>query len=233
MKVLFALLCLSLLTFSAGAWAVTTYSYEFAQNFADYSIPISSDDVIQGMVGTIEAGGFHSGIPNDPAKFTDGLLGEGVDCVLQDYGKPALTVSYTFAPMQIAEIRSYVGNGGRDGRVFQNIDVSIMVGDSWFEILHEATTGPYGVANPGNEGSLIRIYEQGGGGISEGDPISGIKLTYWCADNTQNWFVPRDDAGAVCAPILKEIDVMAVPEPCSMLALAAGLGGLFLRKRSR
>ncbi len=238
MKTRFALLCLGLLVLPAASWAAPTYSYEFAPTFGDFSVPISSTDIIQGMkVGagaTIEAGGFHGAFPelNDAARLTNGLLGLGTDSVLQDYGRPSLKIRYDFAPQQIWEIRSFAGNPGKDARVFQDLDVEVNVGGDWFEIIHEATTGPYYVSNPGNEGSLIRIYEDGGGLLLEGLEISGVRLTYWCVNNTQNWFQPRDLENTVGATIVKEIDVI-VPEPASMLALLAGIGGILIRRRSR
>ncbi|MGB9619691.1 MAG: PEP-CTERM sorting domain-containing protein [Armatimonadota bacterium] len=59
-----------------------------------------------------------------------------------------------------------------------------------------------------------------------------MRLTHWSPDNTQDWFLPRDHPSAVCASIIKEIDVV-IPEPTSMLALLAGIGGILLRRKSR
>lgn len=237
MRIGIIVLCLGLL--ALPSWAATTYSWELDATFGDYSVPISSTDIVQGMkVGagaTIEAGGFHPAFPyqNDAALLTDGILGANVDSVLQDYGFPSLRISYLFAPQQIWEIRSFAGNSDKNGRVFQNLDVEVNVGGDWFEIIHEATTGPYYTHNGGQwEASLIRVYEVGGGPLVEGLPIGGVRLTYWSPDNTQDWFLPRDNPSAVCASIIKEIDVV-VPEPASMLALLAGLGGILLRKRTR
>jgi len=238
MRLGIVVVCLAMLAVPCASWAVT-YSWELAPSFNDYSVPIASDDIIQGMkVGagaTIEAGGFHSAFPyqNDAALLTDGQLGGNVDSVLQDYGVPSLKISYLFAPQPIWEIRSFGGNSDKNGRVFQNLDVEINVDGDWFEIVHEATTGPYYVSNSGQwEASLIRVYEEGGGPLLEGLPIGGVRLTYWCPDNTQDWFLPRTEPNAVCASIIKEIDVV-VPEPTSMLALLAGVGGILLRRRSR
>lgn len=239
MKTRFVLLCLGLLVLPCASWAVTAYSWELVPTFGDYSVPLSATDLVQGMKAgagaTIEAGGFHPAFPyqNDAALLTDGILGANVDSVLQDYGFPSLRIRYEFDAQQIWEIRSFGGNSDKNGRVFQDLDVEILVGGDWFEIIHEATTGPYEVHNGGQwEASLIRIFEQGGGPIAEGVPISGVRLTYWSPDNTQDWFLPRDHPSAVCASIIKEIDVV-VPEPTSMLTLLAGMGAILIRRRSK
>jgi hypothetical protein len=238
MKTRFAVLCLGLLLVAAtGSWATTVYSWEMSPSFAGLSRQVASNDLIEGMMvgngAVIEAGGFHWAFPelNDAARLTDGQLGGGTDSVLQDYGYPSLRISYTFPEQPVQEILSFAGNPAMDGRVFQDMDIEVLVGTDWFEIIHEATTGPYYVSNQGNEASLIRVYEQEGGMLLGGVPIDGVRLTYWCVDNTQNWFLPRD-AGPVGASIVKEIDVV-VPEPASMVVLLAGIGGLLIRRRPR
>lgn len=239
MKLVSILLCLGLLCAGSGAYAATTYSYELAPTFADFSVPMSSTDIIQGANvtngrATIEAGGFHGAFPhlNSAALLTDGQLGANVDSVLQDYGVPSLKITYTFDAQPIWEVRSYAGNPDKNGRVFQNVNLEVQVFDTWFEIVTNATTGPFNVRNGGQwEGSLIRFREDAGP-LVEGAPISGVRLTYWCVDNTQDWFLPVS-GNPVGASIVKEIDVIAVPEPASMLALLAGVTGLALRRRSR
>lgn len=233
--------CIGLImALSCASWAGTTYSWELNPSMSNYSVAISNSDVIEGLkVGngaTIEAGGFHGAFPqlNDAARLTDGQLGSGTDSVLQDFGVPSLKISYTFAPQKIWEVRSFGGNDGKDGRVFQNVDFEVMVGGDWFELVHEATTGNYNVHNGGQwEGSLIRFREEGGGPLAEGLDISGVRLTYWNVDNTADWFLPRDDVHAVAASIVKEIDVIntPVPEPASILAIATGLVGLVIRRK--
>ena len=241
MKTRFAVLCLGLLLVTATcSWATTVYSWEMNASFAGLSRQIANNDIIEGMNVTnggavIEAGGFHSAFPdqNDAHYLTDGQLGDNVKSVLQDYGRPSLKIRYEFAPHPVWEILSFGGNPGKDGRVFQDVDIELLVEGSWFEIIHEATTGPYFVHNGGRwEGSLIRVYEQEGGLLLGGLPIGGVRMTYWSPDNTQDWFLPRDDPNAVCASIIKEIDV-TVPEPATMLALLAGVGGILIRRRSR
>ncbi len=241
MKLCVAALCLGLLfAAGAGSWAAPTYGWEMTAAFAGLSRQISNNDIIQGKNTTsggavIEAGGFHGAFPDqaDAKYLTDGILGTNVQSVLQDYGVPSLKIRYEFAPQPIYEILSFGGNPDKNGRVFQNVDVEVLVEGDWFEIIHEATTGPYYVSNKGQwEASLIRVYEDSGGLLLDGLAIGGVRLTYWSPDNTQDWFLPRDNPNAVCASIIKEIDVV-VPEPASMLALLAGIGGILIRRRSK
>lgn len=230
MKMYLSVLCATVLALSAAAWAAPTYTWELDASFGDYSVPISSTDVINGNVGSIEAGGFHGAFPQlNGSQLVDGALGAGVDSVLQDYGIPSLRISYQFPAQALQEIRSFGGNSGKDGRVFQSVDFEVLTANGWSEIIHEATTGSYYVHNGGQwEASLIRVSDDAGA-LLGGAPISGVRLTYWGVDNTQDWFVSRNDGNNVSASIIKEVDVIAVPEPASLALL--GLGGLALLRR--
>ncbi|MDH7601665.1 MAG: PEP-CTERM sorting domain-containing protein [Armatimonadota bacterium] len=234
-------LCAALLIItSAAAWSAPTYSWELTASFADLSRQPSSNDVIQGKNVTnggavIESGGFHWAFPDqaDAKYLTDGIYGANVHSVLHDYAFPSLKIRYEFDPTPVWEILSFGGNPDKNGRVFQNVDVEVKVAGDWFEIIHEATTGPYYVHNGGRwEASLIRIYDDSGGMLLDGLPIEGVRLTYWSPDNTQDWFLPRTEPNAICASIIKEIDVV-VPEPATVIGLLIGVGGVLARRRNK
>jgi len=241
-RVLIFSVALLLVAVSSGAWAATVWTGAMYANFSDYPVPLSSTDLINGLNqynggAVIEAGGFHWAFPDGP-QLTDGVLGSGTDSVLQDFapGNLALQIRYILpVPTVLAEIRSFGGNPGRDGRVFQDLDVEVSPdGVNWLEIVHEAITAPFYTSNPSNEASLIRIYDDAGP-LVEGVPIKEIRLKYWLVDNSQNWFLPRTEGGLNTAPIIKEIDVLPIPEPSSILALAGGAASMagFLVRRKR
>ena len=219
---------------AADVWSGTMYA-----TYSDFNPAISSTDALQGKVGVIDAGGFHFALPNDPAKFTDGQLGANIDCVLADYGSPTLTVRYedtasNWTPAAIKGIYSFAGNDGKDGRVFQDLQVQWKDSTGTWNTAFgganlTAPTSGYGVHNGGQwQGSILALTNDAGDKLFGGATVYGLKFTYWAVDNTQDWFVPPTDTGAVAATILKEIDVV-VPEPASLLLL--GLGSLFLRRR--
>ena len=158
---------------AGAANAATTYTWELVDTFDDWSVPISDDDVLEGMVGDHITGGFHSASPGagDPCTciplLTDGQLGGPTTVVLQDFAPNSLSlhVRYYFdEPNMLLEIRTFGGNPDRDGRVFQDVDFEYKDADGvWHEFLHEATTGPYYRSNPNLEASLIRVYDDTGG----------------------------------------------------------------------
>ncbi len=239
MKLYHVLSCAVLVTLSTTAWVVgaDTYSGVMLPTYADLSPGISSVDALNGKVGIIDFGGFHPSIPNDQAKFTDGQLGSNVDCVLWDYMAPTLIVRYedtegNWTPTPVANILSFAGNGSKDGRVFQNIQMKWKdASGNWIDVLggSQLTTAPFHTSNSGNEASLINVYNDAGGALFGGATVHGLTLTYWAVDNTQNWFLPPSE-NPVAATILKEIDVIAIPEPTSLVLLV--LAGLLLRRRA-
>ena len=205
---------IALLLIASIARSATTYTYELVETFDDWSVPISANDVLEGMWdnATIIAGGFHPSLPDGP-QLTDGQLGSPTDSVLLDFapGKLSLHIRYDLdEPVVLMEIRTFGGNPDKDGRVFQDVDFEYKDANGvWQEFLHEATTGPYYVSNNGQwEGSLIRVYDDTGGPLLAGELIYGLGFKFWLVDNTMDWFLPRDDPNVNTASIIKEIDAI-------------------------
>lgn len=205
---------IALLLIASIARSATTYTYELVETFDDWSVPISANDVLEGMWdnATIIAGGFHPSLPDGP-QLTDGQLGSPTDSVLLDFapGKLSLHIRYDLdEPVVLMEIRTFGGNPDRDGRVFQDVDFEYKDANGvWQEFLHEATTGPYYVSNNDQwEASLIRVYDDTAGPLLGGELIYGLGFKFWLVDNTQDWFLPRDDSGVNTASIIKEIDAV-------------------------
>jgi len=142
-------------------------SWEGADSVEELPEAISASDVIAGLAGVKEAGGFHSATPGGDsgglADLTDGVKGTNVEAVLQDYPggvepntadplNRALQVRYDFAtPRHIDRVHVFAANvtSPGDGRVFQNYDVHYLVaGESDYRLLSEnVVTGPFGRSN--------------------------------------------------------------------------------------
>jgi len=223
-----------------SAMAATTYTAELVNMMADWSVPIDNTDALNGKVGTVEAGGFHWAFPVEanPPALTDGVPGVAVASVLQDFAPGALSLQIKYeqaegwVPSALKEVRTFCANeGGRDGRVRQNVDVEWKdAGGVWSPLITEAITGSYYSSNHGQWGaSLIRVKDDSGGMLLGGQVIHGLRFKFWLVDNTGDWFLPRWEPALNTASIIKEMDAV-VPEPAGLLLL--GLGGLLLRRRT-
>jgi hypothetical protein len=195
-------------------------AWETASSMVGLSAAIAFGDVLHGVVGTVEVGGFFPGLSPaaDPFDLTDGTPGSGTEAVLLDYSRPALQIRMPLsAPTCIRIIRVFASNG--DGRSFQNYDVYYSVaGNSAFELLASSvTSGPFGQVNTGNlNATMTEVYADGGAlaydvdalrfvfyDVSSVDPAS-VFWDPWDADE------PEDADGnprAYVAPVIKEIDV--------------------------
>ncbi len=142
-------------------------SWEGADTVEELPETIAAGDMIAGLAGAKEAGGFHSVTPGGDsggmADLTDGDKGTNVEAVLLDYPggatpntadplNRALQVRYDFAaPRDIDRIHVFAANvtNPGDGRVFQNYDVHYLAaGQSDYRILAEnVLTGPFGRSN--------------------------------------------------------------------------------------
>lgn len=219
---------------ASAAGAATAYSDELVGTMDDWSVPISSSDALNGLIGTVEEGGFHGAFPTEanPAALTDGVAGPGVAAVLADFSSPSLKIRYDEAngwvPTMLKEVRTFGAN--HDGRVRQNVDVEWKdAAGNWNELITEAITGSYATSNGGQwNASLIRIRDDSDGLLVGGQTVYGLRFTFWMVDNSGDWFLPRNDPALNTSSIIKEIDAI-VPEPATLSLLA--LGGLLLRRR--
>lgn len=238
------------LALAAGAFGVACAapgsSYEFSTSGLDgLSVAISSADVLNGNVGTIEAGGFHgASTPDSLPALTDGAPGGGLTSVLADFSNPSLQVYWDFASaVDVALIRVFTQNANE--RVFQSYDVEVFRdGDlDWVPVLLGVQTGPYLTtwAAAGSPDACMTTVWDDTGTLAAG--VLSLRLTFYGVGNTGDYYVdpwdpghPRDTDNfnaAFVASLVKEIDVEVVPEPGSLLALAGGLAGFSAMIRRR
>lgn len=207
----------------AGGTVAPVVTYGLAESLGELGVSIAMDDALAGLIGTLEAGGFHDAVPGGVAgglaDLTDGAPGINLEAVLADFSRPSLQVVYTLSPpVSIQAIRVIAANS--DGRVFQNYDVAYSVpGDPGFNtLLTGVTTGPFGQSNNGSIGaSYTQIAGTAFGPVAT--DVDALRFTFFCVSQTTgefrdpyDAFEPGDVDGlgqAFQATIVKEIDVIA------------------------
>lgn len=197
---------------------------------SDAGLParVSSSDLIEGKLGQIVEGGFHSASTGSVAALTNGRFDEtGTTLVLRDYAhpRPALWVRYRFEePMDLTEVRIFAGHFGDVGnRAFQSNDIYI---DDALAV-SELNTGGYGQYPPGgNAVSLVRwLPGEGESFVARGVTTIGIAMYPVAAlgagfrDRWDPCLDPAHDTDGVgqafVSPIIKEIDVFGQPASAS------------------
>lgn len=251
-----ALLAVSLLAMvAASAGAAQVFGTETSTDITFFDASLSTTDAIAGLIATELPGdlGWHP-VNGDPADklpaFTDGIgiRATGLTGLLNDFpgaGNPAKKIEYNLASAtDIAFIRVLSGNNGGDGRVFHTytVEVSTDSGDN-FSLLGYYQSDPSGtVNNTGRKATWTQLSDDSGT-LAAG--VTDIRFNFYSVSNTQgqmrdpfdgvNPFNGVDDglAAAFESPLILEIDVVAVPEPASAIALATGLLGLagLIRRR--
>jgi len=211
----------------------------------DLSLPILSGDLLHGMFGTVEAGGFHPATPPPGEEdLTDGVEGLGVEAVLADYSNPSLQIRYDFEnPIDITEIRVFAANytpPNYNSRAYQNYDVEYMLaGDpTTYELLDYVRCTDYGAWNGSTEfvgATFTRIYDDTSYWLLQ--DVTQLRFRFYCVGQTTGGFWDPwdpdhpedvdDNPAAFEASIIKEIDV--IPEPASLSLLL--LGGLAVLRR--
>lgn len=208
---------------NGGILPEATMSYQLVANSGSLAESISSSDALQGLSGTVEAGGFHEATPGGSvgglSDLTDGVEGINVEAVLADHSRPALTVRYDLpVAIDIDHINVFAANN--DGRVFQNYYIEYSsTGSSDFSTLIPAVrTGPLGVVNNGiYNHSLTTVSGDAPGPIAVN--VDALRFVFYAVstiDPASTFWDPWDlgEAGdvdnkprAYVAPVLKEIDV--------------------------
>ena len=245
------MLKIALLLAAAGLFATTavaapTYSTETVDGpVGALSEPILSNDLLNGMFGTVEAGGFHAATPPPgEVDLTDGIAGADVEAVLHDFLNPSLQIRYDFVnPIDITEIRVFAANYTPpiyNSRAYQNYDVEYMLaGDpTTYSLLDYVRATNYGAWNGSLElvgATLTNIYDDSQHFLLE--DVVQLRFRFYCVGQTTGGFWdPWDDGhpedvdgnpAAFETSIIKEIDVL--PEPCTLALL--GLAGLALVRR--
>ncbi|MFQ5804847.1 MAG: PEP-CTERM sorting domain-containing protein [Phycisphaerae bacterium] len=243
-RYLIAGLATAFLASASVATAEVTYNpYAVDGPVSDLPFPISSADMLNGMFGTVEAGGFHPATPPPgEVHLTDGIEGPGVAAVLADYSNPSLQIRYDFeTPQDIAEIHVFAANWtppNYNSRAYQNYDVEYMLaGDpTTYTLLEYVRSTDYGAWNGSTEfvgATLTRIYDDAADFIVQ--DVEQLRFRFYCVGQTTGGFWdpwdpehPEDVDGnpaAFEASIIKEIDVF-IPEPATLGLLLVGLAAL-------
>ena len=210
-----------------AATVPATHTYETAGSLSGLSVSISAGDLINSVVGTVEAGGFYGGLspPADVYDLTDGVAGAPTEAVLADYSRPSLQIRYDLAAPQTIESINVLA-AGADGRVFQNYDVQhSVIGDGSFQtLIDNVTTGPFGQVNDGSIGAtLTQITGSQPGPI--GVDVDSLRFVFYDVSTVNpasvfwdEWDAdePGDIDGnprAYVGSVIKEIDVFEYTGP--------------------
>jgi hypothetical protein len=246
---------LAVLAMATTAMAGSTSTYFTGNDLSELPDPLATDDLIAGMIGDVEAGGFLGATPDaDASDLTDGIPGMAVEAVLLDFSWPALQIRYDFAEAtDVFEIRVFAENfnsgnpNSRPGQTYQ-VEYSL-VGDDTFTRLPIASsqsptedlvqTGTFDGDGFGADflfATETVVYDDGGGLLME--DIDSLRFVFYNVGNTAAAYYDPYDAGdprdmdgfpaAFEASIIKEIDVI-IPEPASIGLLL--LGGLAVLRR--
>lgn len=243
----------ALATTAASAAVVQTTQHDAAS--IGLAGQLAVGDLISGLIATELPGdtGWHPANPAatngslDPAglpTFTNDVNDTGLNGLLNDFptlGTPTKSIQYDLAgPSDIAEIQWLTGNDGGDGRIFSTAVVRYSTdGGSNFSQLGYFESDAPGTVNAGTWRSTLVNVSDDAGALLTG--VTNLQFDFYAVDNTGgqyrdpfdgvNPFNGVDDglSAAFVAPLLWEIDVIAVPEPATLGLLA--LGGLALVRR--
>lgn len=252
-SILAALAALTLAGWASSAEALPSFTTAHGPDSTSLDGSIASGDLISGLIGTELAGdlGWHPAntSPADqlPALTDDAGKLSGLTGLLSDFppaGAPAKRVHYDLAgPTDIAEIRILSGTDGKDGRVFSTTVISTSVDGSAFTTLGYFQSDPSGTVNSGQWGStLVTIFDRGGP-LATG--VTNLIFDLYAVDDTMgvirdpfdgmNPFTGTDDGltASFVAPLIFELDVIAVPEPGTGVLLALGLALVTAARRPR
>lgn len=178
---------------------------------------VSTNDLLEGKLGTVIAGGVHPSAVGGYASLTNGLFDSNIlTLVLQDYAKPSLKIRYTFEPsVDLTEIRIFAGHFGDIGnRAFQSADFYVN------NILKksELNAGVYGQKAPGAAAVSMTKWVSGTGENFIATDVKTLDVEFWCVSYISGGFIDRwslcgdgdkDTDGydaAYVASVIKEID---------------------------
>lgn len=260
MRLVLALGTLAALAASATAAVTKTTTHDTSATGLNGQIAVG--DAISGLIATELPGdlGWHPA-NSDPADqlpaFTDdaGIRATNLTGLLNDLNPPATPVGVPVKRVQynlagatsLAEIRVLTGNNlNSDGRVFSTFTVSTSTNNGGaFNLLGYFESDPLGTINSGGTNawkSTLVSLKGDSGPLAAG--VTNLQFDFYAVDNSQgqyrdpfdgvNPFTGINDGltAAFVSPLVFEVDVIAVPEPASMLVVLIGLAGLaVLRKR--
>lgn len=213
------------------------------------NLPVLYDttDLLHGLIATELPGdmGWHEAV-SDPADklpaFTDGegIRATGLTGLLNDFpgpGNPAKRIEYVLpSRADIAEIRVFTGNNGRDGRVFHTYTVSFSSDDGQnFTPPIYVQSHPSGTLNTSQVNNWRVVLSQlsdDAGPLASG--ATHIRFDFYSVDNTggemrdpfngENPFTGADDgfSPAFVSPLVWEIDVIEAAQPPRLESVRVG-----------
>lgn len=240
---------------SVAAPTATTSHSSSSTGLAGMLVP---SDLLSGLIATELPGdkGWHpanpaSGNSLDPLglpAFTDDVNNTGLAGLLNDFpgvGTATKVIRYDLAaPADVRKIQILSGNDGADGRVFSTTHIRYSTDGSTYQSLGYFESDPLGTVNAGTwRATLVDITDNGSPLLAAG--VTNLVFEFYAVDNTGgqyrdpfdgvNGFTGVDDglSAAFVAPLIWEINAVAIPEPATygMFALGAALVGRTLRRR--
>ncbi len=252
-----------LVALAASASAAVTSSTQHSTSSTGLDSQIAVGDLISGKIATELPGdlGWHPAVSDPLDKlpaFTDdaGIRGTGLTGLMNDFpgaGNPAKRIQYDFSSAtDIGGIQVLTGNNGRDGRVYSTFAVYTSTNNGGaFNLLGYFQSDPLGSVN--NTGTpdasrwgstLVKVFDNASSTLASG--VTNLQFDLYAVDNSQgqyedpfngiNPFTGLDDGfgEAIASPLVFEIDVLAVPEPTSIVLVFGGLvGALGIVRRRR
>ncbi len=214
---------------TSGSVSNPATGHQFASSLNNLSATIAANDLLAGVIGVIESGGFFPDVPGGAAgglsDLTDGAAGAGLEAVLADYSRPALQVRFNLpAATDVGRINVFAANS--DGRVFQHYKLEYSAADEGFfrPLVDSVTTGAFGLVNNATYGaSLTQVSPEESGPIAAN--VDALRFTFYnvsTVDPASVFWDPWDPGElgdtdgaprAYVAPIIKEIDVVAYDGP--------------------
>lgn len=170
----------------------------------------SNADLIEGVAGIVEAGGFHGAYSGGVNPITNGDFDtDGVTALAADYGLTSPSLVLRYDNLHNATINKVIIFSGHNdpssgARAFINCKVEVLQGGIW-NTLTILTTGAFGTPAPMQRTVAFTKME----GTAIATAVDGIKFSFYCVANSfaTPYEFEAPGADAIEGTIIKEIDV--------------------------